>query len=733
MADGQEQKAALAFTFQKKKHVQKVAVNLEEKKDVGQLISGIEGAKIQVVGGDTSTEVKTYVIPKIENTYKSGVGPKKFTPSYKPPSSDANVDNSEDRFVQAASTVPVITEYGLQLRENKQGDSAQVVEFSNGAGGSTTAAALEARAFRESVVELPDAMDVEAYEAMPVEEFGKAMLRGMGWEEGMGVGRNRQKVDAIEYVRRPERLGLGAQPVALAPDPSKPVKMGEKPQRQDLVLAPDADGRQRNIRKLDEQLVARSTVLPGPQPGKDMRITGGPHAGLACTALEALPRAPEGKPERWRVRLTASQEEVEVLVSELGEKWERGGRSEAAAERQRSREPEGVAVAARVGGGGSSSGRGGGGGGGGERGAAAVSRGELAQEREGERGGGRGSTGRREYDRERDAGRQREREGEWDDGRGDGGSGGGASGKRRRLREDGRQHYEDEDDGDGGRIAKKSRGSDRDPQREEKQYRDERRTNRDEEPYDQGDRRGDYHSSAHNKQIQDVHKHDKKKDKKDKKEKKEKKKNKKDKKEKKDKDKGRSRHWERDQHDDYDGGGGDRGRGREWSRSSSSGDDTEGEEEKAVPQPSSRPTWLFPYIKVRIVDKSVRGGKLYLKKGTVVDVHPGGAADVAVDDTGDVLRLAESSLETVVPRSEGAAVLVVAGRHRGSRGRLLQASTANGAAAESWTRSDSGVWFGVSRGPLWVTLGQVVDWQCREAGDISQGGHTHKHGSCSAN
>jgi G patch domain/KOW motif-containing protein len=36
---------------------------------------------------------------------------------------------------------------------------------------------------------------------MPIEEFGLAMLRGMGWQEGMGVGRNRKVVDAIEYLK----------------------------------------------------------------------------------------------------------------------------------------------------------------------------------------------------------------------------------------------------------------------------------------------------------------------------------------------------------------------------------------------------------------------------------------------------------------------------------------------------------------------------------------------------
>lgn len=38
---------------------------------------------------------------------------------------------------------------------------------------------------------------------MPIEEFGMAMLRGMGWKEGMNVGRNQGKeIKAVEYVAR---------------------------------------------------------------------------------------------------------------------------------------------------------------------------------------------------------------------------------------------------------------------------------------------------------------------------------------------------------------------------------------------------------------------------------------------------------------------------------------------------------------------------------------------------
>jgi G patch domain/KOW motif-containing protein len=68
----------------------------------------------------------------------------------------------------------------------------------------------------------------QRYEALPVEEFGLALLRGMGWKEGEGVGRKRQVVEAKMGVRRPERLGLGANPAAPAPvERPRPRKMGE--------------------------------------------------------------------------------------------------------------------------------------------------------------------------------------------------------------------------------------------------------------------------------------------------------------------------------------------------------------------------------------------------------------------------------------------------------------------------------------------------------------------------
>ena len=70
---------------------------------------------------------------------------------------------------------------------------------------------------------LPEEADAEAYLAMPIQDFGAAMLRGMGWTEGGAVGRRKTGPTApCQYVQRPHRLGLGAEPAApeVPPPPS---------------------------------------------------------------------------------------------------------------------------------------------------------------------------------------------------------------------------------------------------------------------------------------------------------------------------------------------------------------------------------------------------------------------------------------------------------------------------------------------------------------------------------
>ncbi|EKG13430.1 hypothetical protein MPH_09456 [Macrophomina phaseolina MS6] len=74
----------------------------------------------------------------------------------------------------------------------------------------------EEEAFHRDYQLAPDVATLEEYEAVPVEEFGAAMLRGMGWKEGEAIGRRKgQKAVQPRVVeRRPALLGIGAKPDA---------------------------------------------------------------------------------------------------------------------------------------------------------------------------------------------------------------------------------------------------------------------------------------------------------------------------------------------------------------------------------------------------------------------------------------------------------------------------------------------------------------------------------------
>lgn len=94
------------------------------------------------------------------------------------------------------------------------------------------------------------------------------------------------------------------------------------------------------------------------------------------------------------------------------------------------------------------------------------------------------------------------------------------------------------------------------------------------------------------------------------------------------------------------------------------------------PPPSAK--WLLPGIVVKIVDKRLEGGRFYLKRARVLDVPAPGIATLAIVSSAasaapfaSLSGVRASSLETAVPRTPGAAVVVVEGRHRGRRGKLL--------------------------------------------------------------
>lgn len=82
----------------------------------------------------------------------------------------------------------------------------------------------------------PEEPSMENYEAVPVEEFGLAMLRGMGWKPGEPIGDTNKSIAAIvEPKIRPKGLGLGAE-IA----PPKSVGNLTKAEAKQLILGKGA-------------------------------------------------------------------------------------------------------------------------------------------------------------------------------------------------------------------------------------------------------------------------------------------------------------------------------------------------------------------------------------------------------------------------------------------------------------------------------------------------------------
>ncbi|XP_054464930.1 G-patch domain and KOW motifs-containing protein [Anoplopoma fimbria] len=90
----------------------------------------------------------------------------------------------------------------------------------------------------------PESSTEADYESIPVEAYGIAMLKGMGWNKEEGIGRTfKQHVKPIEHQLRPRGLGLGADRSAIKDlEPTRhkrPPKPGEEREKEEeLVMGP---------------------------------------------------------------------------------------------------------------------------------------------------------------------------------------------------------------------------------------------------------------------------------------------------------------------------------------------------------------------------------------------------------------------------------------------------------------------------------------------------------------
>ncbi|SPO24326.1 related to Pre-mRNA-splicing factor SPP2 [Ustilago trichophora] len=103
----------------------------------------------------------------------------------------------------------------------------------------------EAEVLQHDIDTRPDAPTLDDYAATPIEQFGMALLRGMGWKEGMGAGKSgKGPQQAAEPKKRAALLGLGAKerptgPIGLPSSSSRSYRPKDK---RDYKYVPVAKG-----------------------------------------------------------------------------------------------------------------------------------------------------------------------------------------------------------------------------------------------------------------------------------------------------------------------------------------------------------------------------------------------------------------------------------------------------------------------------------------------------------
>ena len=274
-----------------------------------------------------ATATAQRVIPKQADTFQ---GPGK-SQRYLPTPGEAVLASTSDRFETAApEEADSSIKYGLTLQTKRT--NGATTETST-----TTAVKLEPEAepaaaptllppeedlrrYQQQLQAAAEESTLDDYTSTPIEEFGAALLRGMGWEEGKAVGRRNIRgtvPQAIEFVARPSGLGLGANPAPAPPKKEKKhIKPGESRQAKPDMVSLDANGNIKNVRNLDDKLVERNSL--GVKPGKTMRIVEGRHSGLPCVVLALEPHI-EGRSDRATVRLLPSETTATVRCKEMAE------------------------------------------------------------------------------------------------------------------------------------------------------------------------------------------------------------------------------------------------------------------------------------------------------------------------------------------------------------------------------------------------------------------------------
>ncbi|XP_055820795.1 protein MOS2 [Solanum dulcamara] len=160
--------------------------------------------------------------------------------------------------------------------------------------------------FKEDLKRLPEHNGIDEYTDMPVEGFGAALLKGYGWVEGRGIGRNaKEDVKVVEYKRWTAKEGIGFIPEV--PKSNSKGEGGVKPIKskgEEGVKVDHSDG---NVEKIDREKGGK-----GLYAGKEVRVVRGKEMGMKGKIVEV-------KSSRDLVILKLADKEVKLQARDLAE------------------------------------------------------------------------------------------------------------------------------------------------------------------------------------------------------------------------------------------------------------------------------------------------------------------------------------------------------------------------------------------------------------------------------
>jgi hypothetical protein len=143
----------------------------------------------------------------------------------------------------------------------------------------------EAEAFQEDVITRPNSCTLEDYQRVPVEQFGMALLRGMGWKPGTGASRSgKGPTEAFMPSSRPALLGLGAKEREAIDDGRKGQKKSTRPNMRYVpVVARE--------REASERHSGSDRDRPGERRSKDRDRDGGDRSHASSRRHSSEPRS----------------------------------------------------------------------------------------------------------------------------------------------------------------------------------------------------------------------------------------------------------------------------------------------------------------------------------------------------------------------------------------------------------------------------------------------------------